>query len=568
MEPKVYLDFLRRRWWLLILGPVIAGLAAFVVTKQMTPMYKATSTILVNRLPTNQGVIEYNDILTSERLTNTYAVLVERPPVLQEAINRLELPLTTRQLDAKISVSTIKDTQLLSLSATDPSPELAQKLANTTAQAFADDNAGQLAPAGTVTIAKQAEHPLSPVSPNLMLNVIFAIFLGSFAAAGIGLLLDYLDDTVKTPESIEAVAALPTLGLIGRFHTNAGPAFATELHSRSAEAYRQLRTNVHFATFGTKLKTIVITSSNPEEGKSTTAANLATVLAQAGDKVILVDTDLRRPSLQRIFQGQNSLGLTGLLLNDVQDPSLALVPTRWKNLRLLPAGMLPPNPSELLTSTRMLRVINALRDMADFVVFDTPPVLAVTDAIVMAARTDGTILVAEAGRTRSDALREAARTLEQANAHTIGVVLNRAKVRQTGDYYYRSDEAAVEIEPDAPRPVISAPQPRPAEPVIASTRSVGDDVDQFVRDQSLRRAQEALAAFDALAIAAPSGNGHTTGNGHTNGNGNGRTNGREHSDPSLEMPHLTEAVGELLLHLDDTVGLIRSLKPGTRDPGV
>src|SRR5262249_6822790 len=154
------------------------------------------------------------------------------------------------------------------------------------------------------------------------------------------LLLDYLDDTVKSSEDIENVAGLPTLGMISRFRPETGLAVSRDQHSRSAEAYRQLRTNVHFTSLGSELKTIVITSANPDEGKSTTAANLATVLAQAGDRVILVDTDLRRSSLRKTFDVGNSFGLTGLLLNDIQDPSLALVATRWKNLQLLPAGVL------------------------------------------------------------------------------------------------------------------------------------------------------------------------------------------------------------------------------------
>lgn len=561
MELRVYLDFVSRRWWLLVLGPLIAGMASYFVTQQMTPVYRATATVLVNRTAT-PGVIDYTDVLTSERLTNTYAELVERPAVLDEVIKRLNLSLDRQALAKKIGVNTIKDTQLLTISVTDADPAFAATLTNTVAPAFADDNASQLAPVGTVKIAKQAETPRKPTSPNLLVNVSFAAILGMIIAGGFGLLLDYFDDTVKTDKDIEEIAGLPTLGMIGRFKPKTGPAFATDLHSRSAEAYRQLRTNVHFTTLGTELKTIVITSANPEEGKSTTAANLATVLAQAGDKVILVDTDLRRSSLHKTFETSNSLGLTGLLLNDIQDPSLALVMTRWRNLQLLPAGVLPPNPSELLTSSRMIRVIRQLRQLADYVIFDTPPILAVTDAIVLAARTDGTVLVAEAGRTRSEALRQAARTLSQANARAVGVVLNKTKVRHSADYYYHAEkQTAVQIEVEAARGGLNAADGPAA--VVSAARNGDAVMDQ--RRAVLRSPQYAgAAAYTPAAGAAERASGYTNGHANGNGNGHGNGNGNGKALAVLETAPLSAAMNDLLAHLDDTVGLIRSLKPGSK----
>ncbi|HLF78352.1 MAG TPA: polysaccharide biosynthesis tyrosine autokinase [Dehalococcoidia bacterium] len=546
MELRVYLDFLRRRWWLVALGPVLAGLAAYFVSQSLTPMYRSTATVLVDR-KAQPGVIDYNDILSSERLTNTYAQLVERPAVLDEVIKRLSLPITRGDLQSKIDVTPIKETQLLSLSVTDADPVLAATVANTTAQVFAEDNASQFAPAGTVRIARPAEASSAPVSPKVMFNVAFALILGGIVSAGLALLLDYLDDTVKTSEDIEVVAGLPTLGMIGRFRAGSGPATTNEQHTRSAEAYRQLRTNVHFTTLGSELKTIVVTSSNPAEGKSTTAANLATVLAQAGDRVILVDTDLRRSSLRSIFNTPASIGLTGLLLSDSHDTAKALVATRWENLQLLPSGVMPPNPSELLTSAHMMRVIQSLRQMADYVIFDTPPILAVTDAIVLAARTDGTILVAESGGTRTDSLRQAARTLKQANARVLGVVLNKAKTSFRGDYYYTSEDR----EPVS----VTAEAPRTARPVAEPALVQGE----------AQVWQEALASLrrrrlgPGLPQPVMSSNGHAQANGHSNGNGGAA------AGTALEAAPLSAAMTDLLSHLDDTVGLIRSLKPIDRD---
>ena len=166
------------------------------------------------------------------------------------------------------------------------------------------------------------------------------------------------------------------------------------------------------------------------------------MLAQAGESVILVDTDLRRYAPQR-QPGSPTIGLTGLLLEDVKDPNVALMNTRWPHLKLLPSGILPPNPSELLTSDKMIKVIDQLRGMADYVIFDTPPILAVTDAVILAARTDGTIIVTAAGKTRTEQLRETVRLLRQANARMIGVVLNRAAGAHAPYYYKRGEKPEI-----------------------------------------------------------------------------------------------------------------------------
>ncbi len=547
MELKFYLDFLRRRWWLLLLGPLVAATAAFLITNQMTPVYQATSTVLVDRTAT-PGTLSYEDVLTSQSLTNTYAKLVQSPAVLDSVISRLNLTISRSELDAKISVSPIANTQLLEVSAEDTDPAMAAQLANTTAEAFADNNATQLSAPGTVSVAKEAQVPAAAISPKLSLNVAFAFVLGVMAAAGLGLLFDYLDDTVKTTDDVEGVASAPTLGVIGKFRGSQAQIEASELQSRHAEAYRQLRTNIHFTDLGARLKTIVVTSANPGEGKSTTASNLAAVLAQAGDRVILVDADLRRSSLRRTFKGPTSFGLTGLLYNDVQDPLLALTSTRWNNLRLLPAGVLPPNPSELLTSTRMTRLLEKLRGMADYVIFDTPPVLAVTDAIILAANADATIVIAEAGKTRKDALRETARALHQANAKLLGVVINRAKVRSANYYYYRDDQdQKVEVAAEAQLPAAAEL------PEYISRHGSGSPASEVPEVGPL---DNSGSTPDAQSPAASSVDEHV-------GNGNGNVHEAEPVAAAHAVP-LNNAVSDLLSHLDDTMGLIRSLRPGDR----
>jgi non-specific protein-tyrosine kinase len=204
--------------------------------------------------------------------------------------------------------------------------------------------------------------------------------------------------------------------------------------SPAAEAYRTLRTNIQFSSLDMPLRTLLVTSTAPDEGKSTTLANLAVTIAQAEQRVILVDCDLHRPGLHALFNLSNEQGLTNAILNQ-EDAALPVQPTPVAGLSLLASGPLPPRPADLLGSRRMEAVIERLKSEADMILFDTPPVTAVTDAAVLATRLDGVLLVLQAGKTRRDRAREARRLLEKVKANIIGVVLNNARL-ETGYGYY------------------------------------------------------------------------------------------------------------------------------------
>ncbi len=201
--------------------------------------------------------------------------------------------------------------------------------------------------------------------------------------------------------------------------------------SPAAEAYRTLRTNIQFASLDKPLRTILATSSAPDEGKSTTIANLAVTIAQAEQRVILVDCDLRRPTLHTLFDVPNSIGLTSMMLEE--QAALPLQPTDVPGLMLLPSGPLPPRPADILGSRRIDVVIATLLAEADVVLFDTPPINSVTDAAVLATKVDGVLLVFRSGSTRRDRARVARRLLEKVNAHIVGVVLT--DVRAERDQY-------------------------------------------------------------------------------------------------------------------------------------
>lgn len=206
-------------------------------------------------------------------------------------------------------------------------------------------------------------------------------------------------------------------------------------HSPAAEAFRSLRTNIQFSSLDRKLKLLLVTSAGPREGKSTILANLAVTMAEAGLKVVLVDCDLRRPKLHEFFGLDPAPGFTDAVLAD-DEASLPLQQTPQPGLRLLAAGAVPPNPSELLGAQRTARVLELLSAEADLVLLDSPPIAAVTDAVVLASRVDGVLLVVSSGKTRRDLARAAKAQLDKVNARILGVVLNNVRLDKSLYRYY------------------------------------------------------------------------------------------------------------------------------------
>ena len=279
-----------------------------------------------------------------------------------------------------------------------------------------------------------------PISPRTTLNTVVAALVGALLALGFIFLLEYLDDTVKNQDQVLADTGLSSLGAIARIKAS-DPTESLIAYNQPrdplSEAYRVLRTNLGFTAIDGDLDSIIITSASPGEGKSTTAANLAVVMAQAGKRVILVDSDLRRPTQHRIFGLTNSHGLTTALLDNMSPATTHVKDTKVRGLRILTSGPIPPNPAEILSSQRMGQLIEELGEESDILLFDTPPVLSVTDAAVLAPQTQGTLFVVQVGETRRDTLTQAVNRVRKTNAHVLGVLLNRIKPSHGSYYYYQ-----------------------------------------------------------------------------------------------------------------------------------
>jgi non-specific protein-tyrosine kinase len=298
----------------------------------------------------------------------------------------------------------------------------------------------RLSEAETISSVVQVEPaviPTEPVRPKVLQNTILAALVGLLLAAGIILAREALDDSLKTPEDVTRQLALPVLGVINH-HATPDSSLITESQPRSptAEAFRTLRTNVSYASVDRPLSTLMVTSAEPGEGKTTVISNLAVVMAQNGRNITLVDCDLRHPSVHKNFSLPNRQGITRLFFQSSDHLNNTFQATRIEKLTVLSTGQLPPNPAELLGSQRMQRIIGMIRERSDVVLIDTPPTLAVTDASVLAQAVDGVIFVIRPGKTHTSAARQAVEQLRRVNANLLGVVMNNLDLRGSR-YGYR-----------------------------------------------------------------------------------------------------------------------------------
>lgn len=513
MEIKKYIALIWHWSWLVILGSLLAGGVTFLVNANTTPIYRSTTRLMIDQAPSSTGGTSYADVLTIEKISQTYVTLVTTSNILSPTIQQLELPYSVEQLRRLVSAAAPVDTQIINITVEDTNPFRAKDIADTIAREFiaynsqtqADryqepvttleterQNTGNIieglqteingltalenrtpeqesrlsrletqlkeaqlnytnifnklqdlriraaTESNNLLVVENGDINRSPVRPRTEVNTILAVLVGGMFSLAIIFLVDYLDDSIKSPDEVVEDTGLSAIGVIA-YIKGEKPAdrLITHLTPRAptSEAYRVLRTNLEFATVDNKLRNLLVTSPSPGEGKSTTAANLATVLAQAGHRVILIDADLRRPSQHKILEVPNNQGLTTALLDSETPITYHIQNTRVPGLRLMTSGPLPPNPAELLRSHRMSQVLEELKDEADIVLIDTPPALTVADASILGPRLNGVVLVGKIGSTRRDAIIQAQDTLVKTGGNIFGVVLNRASPARGGYYY-------------------------------------------------------------------------------------------------------------------------------------
>ena len=293
-----------------------------------------------------------------------------------------------------------------------------------------------------ISVLQPAVIPDVPTSPRPLLNAMLSAVVALFIAASLTFIAQHLDDTVKDPHDLQAVGAVPALGRIPGLNVGSGRLPASRLvpllypRSQAAEAYRTVRTNLEFSSAEAPIRTLLVVSAVPAEGRTVTAANLALVFAQAGRRVLLVDADLRKPGLHTLFDLPNTRGLSTMIRNNEAGIDGIAHETDQQNLRVLTTGPLPPDPGDLLGSLKMRAVVDRLRTAHDMVIFDSPTLLAVADATILSSFLDATLMVVHAGRTRRGAVRSAREALAMSGARMVGAVMNRVSQSELADAYY------------------------------------------------------------------------------------------------------------------------------------
>ena len=398
------------------------------------PRYEATATLaLTPKIDRTQGFIGSQDL---SALLSTYA------ETAKSRVNRARAQqILGRPLPGSVDTSTVGGTGILRVSGSASTPEGAAATANAAAQAFQQsvkDN-----PLIIVSVIDPPEPPTTAVQPRPPLIVAVGILLGALAGISYALLMERVRRRLETPAEIHRLTDKPVVGRLPRQRAlqrvPATLVWNQEKMTGLQESYRALRTNVQFLSDNKRV--IEVTSPDPAQGKSTIVANLGAALAQIGVDTVIVDADLRRPTQHKIFGVDNSTGLSTLL--SVRNPQIDLKPSGFPNLWVIPSGPLPPDPTEML-HVRFGPLVERLRDLDALILIDTPPVLPVSDARLIAPHCDGVLVVVSAGTAKPVALESALERLAFVEANLLGVILNQSghDLEATGGYYYTSPESA------------------------------------------------------------------------------------------------------------------------------
>lgn len=445
MELRDYLRVLRKRWFL-VLGAALLGVGIAAVTSLLiTPKYQASTLSFVS--VQNGGTVqEFAQGTTyAQNIIKSFTDAITSPRVLDAVVNDPDLHLdeTASQLALDVSASATLNTVNMQISVTRTDPVEAANIANAITASFREQasiltepSTGEASPV-VVTILTPAEVPQEPISPNTRLYLSLGLLIGLIVGLAVAILIEVLDTRIRGEANVRQITDAPILGGIAfdKLAPKRPLIVQSEPNSPRAEAFRSLRTNLQFLDVEGGPRSFVVTSSVPSEGKSTTSANLAIVMAQSGARVLLIDGDLRSPSVADLFGIEGGVGLTDVLIGRAR---LSDVTQAWglRNLSLLPAGAMPPNPSELLGSQAMVNLLRHVEKEYDVVLIDGPPLLPVTDSALLSKQVRGALLIVAAGRTHRGQVHGSVEALQNVGAHVAGVVLTMLPTRGPDAYGY------------------------------------------------------------------------------------------------------------------------------------
>ncbi|MDH2387745.1 polysaccharide biosynthesis tyrosine autokinase [Streptomyces sp. HNM0663] len=480
MDLHGFLKALARRWVTVAVCLVLAVGAALAVTQLSTPVYAAGTQLFVATRSSEDTTQLSQGQSFSQARVQSYAAIVPTRQVTGPVVRDLKLSTTPEELASRITADAPLDTVLINITVRDADPKRAAEIANAVAASFsavverletpkpvgsrrdADAPPAAVSPV-SLGVTQQAVAPDAPVSPRPLLNLAGGACVGLLLAAGLVVLRETLDTTLKTSQALSELTGLPALGTIPYDKSApAQPLITAAAHSQRAEAFRKLRTNLQFAQVDDRPRIIMVTSSVPGEGKTNTSVNLALSLVEAGVSTCLVDADLRRPCVANTFGLVQDAGLTTVLIGQARAEEV--MQQVGNGLSVLAGGAVPPNPTELLASARMSEVLQDLAKTYEAVIVDTAPLLPVADTIGLAPLAQGTLLVVRSSKTSRDQVRTATDALEQVGGRVLGTVFNMAAPPK-GDRY-----EAYGAHGELPAPRLAAQQKKAAVMDLASEK--------------------------------------------------------------------------------------------------
>jgi capsular exopolysaccharide synthesis family protein len=439
-------DFLRvlRARWIIICATIAVGvLGAVAVNLLTTPLYQASTSLFVSTASSGGASEVYQGTLSSQQRVISYTKLLVGETLAQRTVDKLHLDLSAKELQGKVKATSAPDTVLIDVSVLDPSPVRARDIADALSDEFVvmvseletPEEGGK--PDARVVVEQHAILPTNPVVPKTARNLALGLAFGLLLGIGLAVLRDRSDNTVKSREILEEITdagLVATIPFDKLRRKEAAISFSSG-HSTIAEAFRELRTNLQFLEVDDPPRVIVITSSMPGEGKTTTAINIALALAEAEHSVVLVDGDMRRPKVGAYLDLIGPVGFSTVLTGQASLHEV-LQQTRFPGLTALTSGGIPPNPSELLGTKAAHKVLSDLRAAFDYVIVDSSPLLAATDAAVLAAGSDGVLMIARFAETKRDQVAHGAGNLKNVGARILGSIFTMIPARSNESYYY------------------------------------------------------------------------------------------------------------------------------------
>jgi len=443
IDVKELLTYIKEKIWIVGIALVLSVTTSLIYTGLIKqPIYKSSTTYVLISDSNNEGITT-SEVTLNEKLIATYKEIIKSRNILEKVIDSLKLDMTTQELARSISVEQVSTSSMIKITVSNSDPETAKKIAETIGNEFSKEieslykisNLGLVDKALVPTVASNASNTKEIIMINggalaLSLMIIFMLF--------------YFDNTVKDQEQVEEKTNLPVLGSVPLVSKKKeGKLKDLIVHndpkSPISEGIRTIRTNLQFSNVDTINKKIMITSSMPGEGKSFTSANLATAFAQDGNKVLIVDCDMRKGRVHKIFEISNSKGLSNLLIDNIEKNYKKYIKkTKIENLDVLPSGTIPPNPSELLNSEANKKLIDLLEKEYDYIIFDCVPINGLPDSLIMTNLVNKVMIVCAANVTPTELLQKTKTSLQNVDANIAGIIVNKTKTaynKYYGHYY-------------------------------------------------------------------------------------------------------------------------------------